>query len=73
MITGEGRLDGQTVMGKAPIGVAKIAKKYEKPVLAFSGCVAKEAVACNAEGIDAFSRFCGTWYPWMRLCIPTMP
>ena len=53
-ITGEGRLDGQTVMGKAPIGVAKIAKKYEKPVLAFSGCVAKEAVACNAEGIDAF-------------------
>ena len=54
MITGDGRLDGQTVMGKAPIGVAKIAKKYEKPVLAFSGCVAKEAVACNAEGIDAF-------------------
>lgn len=54
VITGEGRLDGQTVMGKAPIGIAKIAKKYEKPVLAFSGCVAKEAVACNAEGIDAF-------------------
>ena len=54
VITGEGRLDGQTVMGKTPIGVAKIAKKYEKPVLAFSGCVAKEAVACNAEGIDAF-------------------
>jgi glycerate 2-kinase len=48
------RLDGQTVMGKAPIGVARIAKKYEKPVLAFSGCVVKEAVACNAEGIDAF-------------------
>ena len=48
VITGEGRLDGQTVMGKAPIGVARIAKKYEKPVLAFSGCVVKEAVACNA-------------------------
>lgn len=54
VITGEGLLDGQTVMGKAPIGVARIAKKYEKPVLAFSGCVVKEAVACNAEGIDAF-------------------
>ena len=54
VITGEGRLDGQTVMGKAPIGVAKIAKKYEKPVLAFSGCVTKDAIACNAEGIDAF-------------------
>lgn len=54
VITGEGRLDGQTVMGKAPIGVAKIAKEYEKPVLAFSGCVTKDAIACNAHGIDAF-------------------
>lgn len=53
MITGEGRLDGQTVMGKAPIGVAKIAKNM-KTGTCFSGCVAKEAVACNAEGIDAF-------------------
>ena len=35
VITGEGRLDGQTVMGKAPIGVAGIAKKYGKTVLAF--------------------------------------
>lgn len=54
VVTGEGRLDGQTVMGKAPIGVAKIAKEYNKPVLAFSGIVTKEAVACNSEGIDAF-------------------
>ena len=34
VVTGEGRLDGQTVMGKAPIGVAKIAKEYGKPVIA---------------------------------------
>lgn len=54
VITGEGRLDGQTVMGKAPIGVAKTAKKYGKPVIGFSGCVTKDAVACNREGIDAF-------------------
>ena len=54
VVTGEGRLDGQTVMGKAPIGVAKIAKQYDKPVLAFSGCVTKDATACNREGIDAF-------------------
>lgn len=33
VVTGEGRLDGQTVMGKAPIGVAKIAKQFDKPVL----------------------------------------
>ncbi len=54
VITGEGRLDGQTVMGKAPIGVARIAKEYGKPVLAFSGCVTKDAVVCNEAGIDAF-------------------
>ena len=54
VVTGEGRLDGQTVMGKAPIGVAKTAKKFGKPVLGFAGCVTKDAIACNAEGIDAF-------------------
>ena len=54
VITGEGRLDGQTVMGKAPVGVARIAKKYNKPVLAFAGCVTPEATACNEHGIDAF-------------------
>ena len=54
VITGEGRLDEQTVMGKAPIGVAAIAKKYGKPVLAFSGCVTEEAGVCNQYGIDAF-------------------
>ena len=54
VITGEGRLDGQTVMGKAPSGVAHIAKKYGKPVIAFAGVVAPDATACNAHGIDAF-------------------
>ena len=54
VVTGEGRLDGQTVMGKAPIGVAKTAKKYGKKVIAFSGSVTKDAIACNQEGIDAF-------------------
>lgn len=54
VITGEGRLDGQTVMGKAPIGVANIAKKHGKKVIAFSGCVTEDAVACNDHGIDAF-------------------
>ena len=54
VVTGEGRLDGQTVFGKAPIGVAKIAKKYDKPVLAFAGAVTEDAIACNEHGIDAF-------------------
>lgn len=54
VITGEGRLDFQTAMGKAPIGVAKLAKEYGKPVLAFAGAVTKDATACNENGIDAF-------------------
>lgn len=54
VVTGEGRLDGQTIFGKAPIGVAALAKKYQKKVLAFSGCVAEDAVVCNQYGIDAF-------------------
>ena len=54
VITGEGRLDGQSYMGKAPIGVAKLAKKYGKPVIAFSGCVTDDATGCNEYGIDAF-------------------
>lgn len=54
VITGEGRLDAQTVMGKAPIGIARIAKKYGKPVIAFSGCVTKDTGVCNDHGIDAF-------------------
>ncbi len=54
VVTGEGRLDGQTVMGKAPIGVAELAKKHGKRVVAFSGCVTEDARACNDHGIDAF-------------------
>lgn len=54
VLTGEGRLDGQTVMGKAPIGVAQTAKEHGCTVLGFSGSVAKDASACNEKGIDAF-------------------
>ena len=54
VVTGEGRLDGQTIYGKAPMGVAKLAKKYNKPVIAFSGSVTEDAYVCNEHGIDAF-------------------
>lgn len=54
VITGEGKLDFQTAMGKAPIGVAKLAKKYGKKVIAFSGCITEDAIKCNDEGIDAY-------------------
>ncbi len=54
VVTGEGRLDGQSKMGKTPVGVAAVAKRYGKPVLAFAGCVTEDAKGCNAYGIDAF-------------------
>lgn len=54
VITGEGCLDGQTAMGKAPVGVAKLAKEYGKMVIAFAGSVTKDAALCNQNGIDAY-------------------
>lgn len=54
VVTGEGCLDGQSVMGKAPIGVAALAKKHHKKVIAFAGCVTEDAKVCNQNGIDAF-------------------
>ena len=54
VVTGEGKIDAQTSMGKAPAGVARIAKKHGKPVIAFAGSVASGAESCNKCGIDAF-------------------
>lgn len=54
VVTGEGMLDHQTAMGKAPIGVARLAKKYNKKVIAFAGAVKMDAEECNKNGIDAF-------------------
>ena len=54
VITGEGRLDEQSAMGKAPIGVAKLAKTQGIPVIAFAGAVAEGAKSCNQAGIDAY-------------------
>jgi len=56
VVTGEGRIDAQTTMGKAPSGVAKLAKKYNKRVIAFAGCLSEDAAECNKNGIDAL--FC---------------
>lgn len=53
VITGEGRIDGQTAMGKAPVGVARLAKKHKKPVIAIAGAVGEDASLCHDEGISA--------------------
>lgn len=54
VFTGEGRLDCQSAMGKAPVGVAALAKKYGVNVIALAGSVTDDAAICNERGIDAF-------------------
>ena len=51
VITGEGMIDSQTMMGKTPSGVARLAKKHGKYVIAIGGCLGDGAEACIKEGV----------------------
>lgn len=53
VITGEGKIDLQTCFGKTPVGVAKIAKKYQKPVIAIAGSLGEGYELTADHGIDA--------------------
>lgn len=53
VITGEGRLDSQSVNGKVPVGVASIAKRYDLPVIAIVGALGDDIEAVYSHGIDA--------------------
>jgi len=53
VITGEGRIDGQTINGKTPMGVARVAARHGVPVIAIGGGLAPDAGAVHAHGIDA--------------------
>ncbi|PQO98219.1 glycerate kinase [Massilia phosphatilytica] len=52
VVTGEGRIDGQTVHGKTPMGVAQVARHYGKPVVAIGGSLAVDADAVHEQGIE---------------------
>ncbi len=56
LITGEGRMDEQTAMGKAPVGIAQRAKQQnpKAAAIAFCGCALPGAIAVNDHGIDAY-------------------
>ena len=56
LITGEGRMDSQTAMGKAPAGVAQLAKTVNPSIktIAVCGCAAPDADVVNKAGIDAY-------------------
>jgi glycerate kinase len=52
VITGEGKIDSQTIYGKAPIGVARIAKKYNVPVIAVAAIIGDDADIVHQYGIN---------------------
>lgn len=54
VITGEGKLDEQTSMGKAPLGVAKLAHIHGIPVIALAGGITEETSVLNEKGITAY-------------------
>lgn len=53
VITGEGRLDSQSISGKTPIGVARCAKRYHKPVIALAGSLTQDHQIVHEHGLDA--------------------
>lgn len=52
IITGEGKIDSQSLQGKVPIGISQIAKKYQLPVIAFVGSVEGDSTDFQANGLD---------------------
>lgn len=53
VFTGEGSIDFQTQYGKTPIGVAMVAKKYNKPVIALAGSIGNDIDVLYEKGIDS--------------------
>lgn len=53
IFTAEGKVDNQTSSGKTPVGIARIAKKYKKPVFVFGGSVTDETKELYRNGISS--------------------
>lgn len=53
VVTGEGRIDSQTIHGKVPVGVANVAKRYNKPVIGIAGSLTPDVGIVHDHGIDA--------------------
>lgn len=53
VITGEGRIDSQTIHGKVPVGVANVAKRFNRPVIGIAGSLMADVGVVHEHGIDA--------------------
>lgn len=58
VITGEGKIDAQSMHGKTPVGVAHVARDMGVPVVAFAGVLGEGHEAVREEGIDAIVPIC---------------
>lgn len=52
VITGEGRIDSQSIKGKVPVGVARLAKRHNKPVIGIAGSLSSDVAVVYEHGID---------------------
>lgn len=52
VITGEGKMDTQSLYGKVPVGIARIAKKHNVPVVAFTGKMTGDIELFKQEGVS---------------------
>ncbi|MEZ3499628.1 glycerate kinase [Pantoea sp. KPR_PJ] len=53
VITGEGRIDSQSINGKVPIGVARVARRFNKPVIGIAGSLTADVGVVHQHGLDA--------------------
>ncbi|HEX3029066.1 MAG TPA: glycerate kinase [Clostridia bacterium] len=53
IITGEGKIDGQSIYGKVPVGIAEAAKPYNIPVIALVGAIGEKASSVYEYGVDS--------------------
>lgn len=63
VITGEGRMDSQTINGKVPFGIASISRKCDRKLIAFCGCCTPDSSILNSRGIAAI-------FPILREVVP---
>lgn len=76
VITGEGRIDSQTLQGKVPIGVARVAKRHQKPVIGIAGSLTADWASCINTGwtrylacFIAFVLWSRRWKTPAKMCV----
>ncbi|HRW97132.1 MAG TPA: glycerate kinase [Bacteroidales bacterium] len=62
IITGEGTIDRQTLFGKTPAGIARLSRKYHKPLVAFAGRIGKNHSTLYSAGFTRIISICDSTF-----------